>query len=63
MIIDIEHGKIIVRAPDELTGLTENDAHVTPDQARAVARGLDIDGHPVAAEGLRRAAAQAEKGR
>lgn len=62
MIIDIEPGKVIVRAPDELIGLTENDAHLAPYHARVIARALDADGHPVAAEGLRRAADQAEKG-
>jgi hypothetical protein len=60
MIVDIEPGKVIVREAAAVLGIV-NDVTLTPDQARLVAESLDREGsHTVAAEGLRRAADQAE---
>ncbi len=66
MVIDLDAdpGRVVVRAPDEVLGIQYNDAHLTADQARAIAANLDARGeHTVIAEGLRRAADQAESRR
>lgn len=62
MIVDIdtEPGMVFVRDSQHITGLTL-DVRFTPAQARAYADGLHKDGHTVAADGLRRAAAEAER--
>ncbi|ORW08467.1 MULTISPECIES: hypothetical protein [Mycolicibacter] len=61
MIIDIGVGEVIIRGPDAILG-TSVDVCLTPQQARSAASGLDADGHPVIAVGLRQAADQAERG-
>jgi hypothetical protein len=63
MIVDIEPGKVTVRDAESILGIV-NDRTLTPPQARLIAADLDRKGeHTVAAEGLRRAADQAENGR
>ncbi|MFA5709288.1 hypothetical protein [Mycolicibacterium sp.] len=62
MIIDLdtERGKVVVRNAQAILGIV-NDLHLTPHEARIIAEDLDSKGeHTVAAEGLRRAADQAE---
>jgi len=62
MIVDIEPGMVTIRAAEAILGLTL-DVTLTPNQARLVVAHLETEGkHTVAAEGLFRAADQAEKG-
>lgn len=62
MILEITPGIVIIRDAQAELGLTL-DATVTPDQARILAGNLMREGkHTVAAEGLLRAADQAERG-
>ena len=62
MIVDIEPGMVTIRAAEAILGLTL-DVTLTPNQARLVVAHLETEGkHTVAAEGLHRAADQAEKG-
>lgn len=63
MIVDTDSapGKVVVRDAKAVLNLTL-ETHLTPDQARTVAAKLEAEGeHTVAAEGLRRAADEAEK--
>lgn len=63
MIINIVEGHVAVRNAQEVLGL-ENEVTLTPDETRTYAAKLEREGrHTVAAEGLRRAADQAESGR
>lgn len=65
MIIDLDAvpGCVTVRGPDEALG-TANDVVLTPRQARNYADKLDGDGlHTVIANGLRNAAAEAQRRR
>lgn len=60
MIVDIKPGEIVVRDAQTVLGIT-NDLYLTPPQARVIATNLEARGeHTTAAEGLRRAADQAE---
>lgn len=62
MIVDIAPGVVTVRDAEKELELTL-DVTLTPGQARAIARNLrDAGKHTVAAEGLFRAADQAEIG-
>lgn len=59
MIIDIETGHIHIRDARPILGTAE--LTITPARAREIAAELDAEGrHTVVAEGLRRAARQAE---
>lgn len=61
MIVDIAPGLVTIRDAESILGLTIP-ATVTPDQARIIAEKLMREGeHTVAADGLLRAAEQAEK--
>ncbi len=60
MFVDISPGRITIHDAESVLGRSE-DLHVAPDRARMIAAELDAKGeHTVAAEGLRRAADQAE---
>ena len=60
MLVDITPGCIVIRDAHSVLGHSE-DLQVSPDRARVIAAELDAKGeHAVAAEGLRRAADQAE---
>ncbi|MUM03235.1 hypothetical protein B5P44_00160 [Mycobacterium sp. CBMA 213] len=60
MIVDIELGLVIVRDGQSILGHTDT-LRLTPDETRALAERLENEGlHTVAAEGLRRAADQAD---
>lgn len=60
MITDIEPGLVIVRDAQSILGHTDT-LRLTPAATRTLADRLEIEGkHTVAAEGLRRAADQAE---
>lgn len=63
MIVDVSSGFVTIRDAEVILGIV-NDLTVTPNQARMVAQNLINEGnHTVAAEGLMRAADQAEKER
>lgn len=63
MIVDVSAGFVTIRDAEVILGIL-NDLTVTPNQARMVAQNLINEGnHTVAAEGLMRAADQAEKER
>ena len=63
MIVDVASGFVTIRDAEVILGIV-NDLTVTPNQARMVAQNLINEGnHTVAAEGLMRAADQAEKER
>lgn len=63
MIVDVASGFVTIRDAEAILGIV-NDLTVTPNQARMVAQNLINEGnHTVAAEGLMRAADQAEKER
>jgi hypothetical protein len=63
MIVDVASGFVTIRDAEVILGIL-NDLTVTPNQARMVAQNLINEGnHTVAAEGLMRAADQAEKER
>ncbi len=60
-IVDIEPGLVIVRDAESILGHTDT-LQLTPDATRELAERLQSEGkHTVAAEGLRRAAEQAER--
>lgn len=62
MIVDIEPGVVTIRDAEAILNLTLP-VTLTPDQTRIIARNLMEKGeHTVAAEGLFRAADQAERG-
>ena len=62
MIVDIEPGMVTIRNAEAILGIS-NDLTLTPNQTRLVAMRLMHKGeHTVAAEGLYRAADQAETG-
>jgi len=62
VIVDIEPGMVTIRDAEAILGLTL-DVTLTPNQTRLVAMRLMHKGeHTVAAEGLVRAADQAERG-
>ncbi|BBY53952.1 hypothetical protein H7J07_04785 [Mycobacterium koreense] len=58
--VDRGSGKVIVRSPNDVLGILHNDAHLAPSGARAIANGLEIDGHRDLAAQLRAAADEAE---
>jgi len=63
MIVDVSSGFVTIRDAEVILGIV-NPLTVTPNQARMVAQNLINEGnHTVAAEGLMRAADQAEKER
>jgi len=63
VIVDVSSGFVTIRDAEVILGIV-NDLTVTPNQARMVAQNLINEGnHTVAAEGLMRAADQAEKER
>lgn len=63
MIVDVKPGVVTIRDAEAILGLTL-DVTLTPNQTRIIAARLMNQGiHTVAAEGLLRAADQAEKGR
>ena len=63
MIVDVEPGQITIRDAESILGIV-NDLSLTPNQTRLIAEHLIGEGkHTVAAEGMLRAADQAEKGR
>jgi hypothetical protein len=63
VIVDVASGFVTIRDAEVILGIV-NDLTVTPNQARMVAQNLINEGtHTVAAEGLMRAAEQAEKER
>jgi len=62
MIVDIEPGMVTIRNAEAILGIS-NALTLTPNQTRLVAMRLMHKGeHTVAAEGLVRAADQAERG-
>jgi len=63
VIVDVASGFVTIRDAEVILGIG-NPLTVTPNQARMVAQNLINEGtHTVAAEGLMRAADQAEKER